>query len=92
MADRTEWLKEKVTRSLDVSESLFNELLERQGPDGKTYWEGLNAFFDHEDAAESVVMFYTNEEVIGGAPEGKLHSAARASVGCSSTVNCTRVK
>ena len=66
MGDRTGWLRDKVTRSLGVSESIFSELLERQGPDGKTYWESLNAFLDHEDTVESVVMFYTTEEVIGG--------------------------
>ena len=66
MGDRTGWLRDKVTRSLGVSESNFSELLERQGPDGKTYWESLNAFLDHEDTVESVVMFYTTEEVIGG--------------------------
>lgn len=72
MADRTGWIKDKVTHSLGVTESMFNELLERQGPDGKSYWESLNAFLDHEDAAESVAMFYTHEEVVGGGPEGKL--------------------
>lgn len=66
MGDRTGWLRDKVTRSLGVSESNFSELLERQGPDGKTYWESLNAFLDHDDTVESVVMFYTTEEVIGG--------------------------
>lgn len=67
MGDRTGWLRDKVTRSLGVSESNFDELLERQGPDGKTYWESLNAFLDYEDTVESVIMFYTTEEVIGGA-------------------------
>ena len=70
MADRTGWIKDKVTHSLGVTESMFNELLERQGPDGKTYWESLNAFLDHEDETESVAMFYTHEEVVGG-PEGR---------------------
>ena len=69
MADRTGWIKDKVTHSLGVSESIFTELLERQGPDGKTYWESLNAFLEKEETVESVVMFYTTEEVIGG-PEG----------------------
>jgi hypothetical protein len=70
MADRTGWIKDKVTHSLGVTESMFNELLERQGPDGKTYWESLSAFLDHEDETESVAMFYTHEEVVGG-PEGR---------------------
>ena len=66
MADRTGWLQSKVKHSLGVSESIFSELLERQGPDGKTYWESLNAFLDYEDTVESVIMFYTTEEIIGG--------------------------
>lgn len=74
MGDRTEWIKGKVTHSLGVSESLFSELLERQGPDGKTYWESLNAFLDHEDTVESVAMFYTSEELVGGA-EGRSQRA-----------------
>ena len=67
MGDRTDWVKDKVTRGLGVPEELFKELLERAGPDGKTYWESLNAFLDHEDTGESCVMFYTHEEVVGGA-------------------------
>ena len=70
MGDRTGWIKDKVTHSLGVSESVFNELLERQGPDGKSYWQGLNDFLDYEGTIESVVMFYTTEEMIGG-PEGE---------------------
>ena len=53
MGDRTDWVKDKVTRGLGVPEELFKELLERAGPDGKTYWESLNAFLDHEDKGES---------------------------------------
>jgi hypothetical protein len=75
MGDRTGWIKDKVTHSLGVSESVFNELLERQGPDGKSHWQGLNDFLDHEGTIESVVMFYTTEEMIGG-PEGALGSVA----------------
>jgi len=84
MGDRTEWIKGKVTHNLGVSETLFAELLERQGPDSKTYWESLNAFLDHEDTVESVAMFYTTEELVGGT-EGTWHAQ-----GCMCTLHASR--
>ena len=37
MADRTGWIQGKLTHMLGVNESMFKELLERPGPDGKSY-------------------------------------------------------
>ena len=81
MGDRTDWVKDKVTRGLGVPEELFKELLERAGPDGKTYWESLNAFLDHEEKGESCVMFYTHEEVVGACPRLKAASPHISCVG-----------
>lgn len=61
MADRLEWVKEKVTHSLNVNEKDFSSLLEQQAPEGKSYYEELMAFFDRDSTEASVVLFYTQE-------------------------------
>ena len=62
MADRLDWIKEKVVSGLAVSEKDFDALLEQAVPDGKTYYEELLAFFDKETAETGVILFYAEEK------------------------------
>lgn len=66
MGDRLDWLKEKIVKNLNVPESSFDELLQREGPDGKSYWAGLNTFLDSDSQHEAVVVFFAEEEAEDG--------------------------
>jgi len=69
MADRLDWLKDKVVHNLSVSDKSFDQLLEQQTPQGKSYYEELLAFFDSESAEAAVALFFAEEtEVEGAAP------------------------
>jgi hypothetical protein len=61
MGDRLDWIKDKVSRNLNIPSSTFDELLEREAPTGKSYWAELNAFFEIEHAHEAMVVFHAEE-------------------------------
>ena len=61
MGDRLDWIKEKVCKNLNIPQSSFDELLEKEAPTGKSYWAELNAFFDTEHSHEALLLFHTEE-------------------------------
>ncbi len=57
-----EWLKLKVTKNLNATETAFEDLMDQEGSTpGATNRQLLDSFMNREDQNEELLLFYATE-------------------------------